>query len=378
MFCNTDRIQGQRNTRDINWNRRKAGGKPFSLGERKRFLSDTKKFTQTSTPNLNKLQQRLGVGNRSIVRPNFIAPDIKPRDPVDFDKMRAVNVAQFGTKVQLSDATIDKLIKFQAPDERDVKWINEKARLVRAGMPNAMPFGRKQRMISKTVNFGMASLTFSEKMAEIKSAVQQGIANSLETRRLLGVRITEVLESGKATSRDILDLKTAIDALNVPAEWNKVFTHQLWTVRQMRDEMYSSIMLYTLSNIGERDINNPVMDARSGRSVPISAPKFSRIARGSKASGNVVYDVQTRTIYDALQVLDDVESGMDAGFLDDLNFKEHNTLGDALRGDFRKQETLQQLRTRLEKAGSIETFEKVGEPEEEEEEVKEGEVSFEL
>ena len=54
MFCNTNRITGQRDVMDINWNRNKSGGKPFSLGERKTFLSDTTKFKQKSMPTLIK------------------------------------------------------------------------------------------------------------------------------------------------------------------------------------------------------------------------------------------------------------------------------------------------------------------------------------
>ena len=49
---------------------------------------------------------------------------------VDFDRLQAIDIELEGSKVQLSDKSIDEIFKIQIPDPTDVKWIAEKTRRV--------------------------------------------------------------------------------------------------------------------------------------------------------------------------------------------------------------------------------------------------------
>ena len=95
-----------------------------------------------------------GLGNYHMVRENFIAPPIKPRMAVDFDKLNAQSLAADGIKVQLGDKTIEQLFKTYVRDKTYVEWITEYNRRKAAGetaqqlIDNPL-FEREQRKVSK-------------------------------------------------------------------------------------------------------------------------------------------------------------------------------------------------------------------------------------
>jgi hypothetical protein len=304
----------------ITWDKRKPGT-VFSL-ERPSFKSNISSFEQSRTPSTNSIMnKRVGVGNRTLKRQNFLAPDIMPRMAGEFDKIKAHSIAQFGTKVSLSDETIDKLIRFQSPDPRDFEWLREKARLIAAGNLNALPLGRTQREISKTVNFGKANLNLEDRLSAISSAVEQGISETLQNRVLLGAEIARVLENVDATSEDLNRLRIAVGTLKISKDWKKAgFAHQLWSVRQLiESNNLSGILLYTLSNIPPgKSAENIVKDRRGKVNAQMSLSTFIKIIKKSKKSGKVVFNVEDRSISTPQQIMESVLGGTDGGFLDDI------------------------------------------------------------
>ena len=118
--------------------------------------------------------ERTGIGNRTIIRPNFISPPIKGREVLNFEKLQATDIEQSGIKVQLGDKTIEKLFKVYINDPTDVKWIEEKNRRLQAGeteeeIERNPPQGRPQRKVSKMTNFGAQGLSIQDKIEQLKS-----------------------------------------------------------------------------------------------------------------------------------------------------------------------------------------------------------------
>ena len=106
------------------------------------------------------------MGNRTIIRQNFDAVEIKPRAVPDFDGIRAIDIENNGTTIQLSDKTLGELFTSKVPDHTDLQWITEKNRIVAILTAQGMskqeieheldinkPLGREQRKIKSTSNF---------------------------------------------------------------------------------------------------------------------------------------------------------------------------------------------------------------------------------
>jgi hypothetical protein len=322
-------------THTSNANRKAGKTTTFSGEQRPSFLAGVNVLNKIA-PQIKISSIRKGMGNRYTVRPRFIAPPIEARSTLDFDKMKALSVEQLGTKVSLSDATLKKLIQFQAPDPTDMEWIRERARLNTLGRPGAMPLGRIQRMRTKTINFGEATLGLTERISSIQSALVNGIASNRIGQQMLGEEIAKVLKSPELVNRDIIDLGKPVKELKIPGNWKDAgFEHQLWTTRQIGEPgMYSQIMLFILSNIPKgRTISRPVLDARGVDSVqnalPITAEQFSKILQ-SKGNNNV-FDLESRTLFEASEIISAIrDQGFDDGYLDGLNYGADDVLFDAI------------------------------------------------
>jgi hypothetical protein len=106
---------------------------------------------------------------------------------------------------------------------------------------------------------------------------------------------------------------------------------------------------------------------RGAKSAPMSISSFITVIRGAKGSGNTVYDLETRMLYNADEAIELIMSGEDAGVLDGINFKENPSIVDYLTGAFGKRKlTLRELRAKLEADGTLEEFSKPSGEEEEE------------
>jgi hypothetical protein len=86
-----------------NFNPPESAKNQFKI-DRKAFMAGSElKMNDLNTSNnsIDKINRRIGQGNREIVRPSFMAPTIHARLPIDFDKLQAMDIAEFGAKVQL-------------------------------------------------------------------------------------------------------------------------------------------------------------------------------------------------------------------------------------------------------------------------------------
>jgi hypothetical protein len=89
------------------------------------FISGLNMIQQTDDVAHLKKLTRVGIGNRDMTRNNFISPAIRGRDILNFDALAAQDIATAGIKVQLSDSSLDRLLKISVPDKTDVEWITE-------------------------------------------------------------------------------------------------------------------------------------------------------------------------------------------------------------------------------------------------------------
>ena len=189
-------------------------------------------------PNLRRNRRR-GIGNYEIKRPNFITSAIKPRQHTDFDKLQAMDIANDGAKVQLSDKTIEKLLMVDIPDPTDLQWIAERDRLVAqyqaAGMTPIQierelnvnkPLNREQRTIKANRNIGQAVLSMSQKLYNLEKKVDEGRAESRSQQAQIIGQFALVLADTKSiaglSNIQLNKLGEVLSRLNVPSEYKKL------------------------------------------------------------------------------------------------------------------------------------------------------------
>lgn len=271
--CATEKCNGNTNWLNyegVTFNKTRVN-EPWAL-ERGAFRAGSN-YIQKTTPQLP-VNNRIGNGNYNLSRPAFLAPDILPRDPLDFEKISALNLAQFGAKVQLSEKTLNDLLGVVIPDPSDRSWLDEKNRRIRLGeteeqLERNPPLGRPQRTIKKRINFGEAKLGLQASINAIKTAVDAGRAETIEQKRLLGLEIARVFSSTenirKLTGRNMSELKQAIDRLKVPNSYlANGFKHRIFSFREFVEQQ-GLITLFLLSDLNIPDLNTPIkVEARGG------------------------------------------------------------------------------------------------------------------
>ncbi len=298
-------------------------GKPFALN-RPAYRSDTTTIDKMGRVHLPK-NDRSGIGNRTIIRPNFIAPPIKGREIIPFEKLQAVDIEQSGQKVQLGDKTIEKLFKVYINDPTDVKWIEEKNRRLQAGeteedIERNPPMGRPQRKVAKMTNFGAMGLSVQDKIEQLKSAIDQGHSESKTDMANVIAQTAQVLnnmaELRNLTNRGYNELRQLINRLNIPKHWKGMgFEHRIWSLNQYREDA-GMLNLFLLSNV--KDINKPlvIMDANgnvTGKTNLVNMPQNL----GKTANRPERYlDLQQRAIIPLALAVRLANNGIDDGQLD--------------------------------------------------------------
>jgi DNA segregation ATPase FtsK/SpoIIIE-like protein len=181
--------------------------------------------------------KRAGLGNYDITRHNFNAPEIQPRMALDFDKIQAIDIENFGSKIQLSEKTIEELFHTRIPDNQDTQWLREKARLIvvyqargltpqqiELELNNNKPLGREQRTIKSHQNIGQSALSMADKLYEIKQEIEEGRAESRTQQAILTGQLSLVLNDITAlsnlTQSQVINMTVIISRLNLPT------THQ--------------------------------------------------------------------------------------------------------------------------------------------------------
>jgi len=219
-------------------------------------------------PNLRPNQRR-GLGNRNMERNNFLSPNIKGREVIDFERLEALDVEQAGIKVQLGDKTLEQLFKIQIDDPSDIAWIQEKERRLRAGETEAqirekLPLGRPQRKISKMTNFGEQSLSVDDKLELLKTAALQGSADNKNSMARLIASTASILsdvDSLKSiTSTGYADLKQLVSRMFIKKNWAEAgFKQRIWSYEEYRRES-GLINLFLLSNIEVSNVDGRTLE----------------------------------------------------------------------------------------------------------------------
>lgn len=147
------------------------------------------------------------VGNRR----GFIAPEILARI-VDFDALQVLNLNEEGQKVTLSDKSLKDLLEIKVPDPKDDTYVAE---------------GRPQRKISKTVNLADATLTLSDKMNAIATAMTTGNTDTLSGVQALRTAVENIYASASGEYRSVMRnvpvgalavFKEALKQIQLPAQ----------------------------------------------------------------------------------------------------------------------------------------------------------------
>jgi hypothetical protein len=307
------------------------GGQAFSF-RRPAFRAgaiDEPTSVQALKPN-----SREGLGNRDITRPNFIAPPVKGREALNFERLQAQDISEGGIKVQLGDKTIEKLFKVQVDDPSDIAWIEEKTRRIAGGETEAQinarpPFGRPQRKISQMKNFGAQGLGINDNIEMLKGAVNQGNADNRTEMAQMIANTAGILGNlgnlRNITQAGMNNLRQVIGRMFVPKHWRAMgFTHRFFTVHQYRQQA-GLINLYILSNLSDlpdgRTFDEPLISYNaggniSGRSSIIQVVN-SLQARGppnNRVAGRYL-DLQLKAIVPLAVVVPLVNAGADGGQL---------------------------------------------------------------
>lgn len=319
-------------------------GQPFSIA-RPAFKSGTPPgeehpFVKSSDVPRLRGNDRDGMGNKRIVRNNFIAPEIRGREVLSFERLQATDIETGGVKVQLGDKTIEKLFKVQVPDPTDREWLAEQtARLARGESLEDIkanpPFGRPQRTINKMVNFGAQGLSTDDKIESIKAAVEQGNADN---RNEMGQIIaqTALLLGNLGNLRNITqtgmnNLSQALRRMFVPKHWKAMgFTHRIFSLDQYREQA-GLINLFILSNLSDlpegRTFEEPLISYDDQGNV-VGRTDFvnmvqnltsRRLGVGGRRRPGRYLDLQTKAIIPLNVAINLVNGGVDNGQLNGQN-----------------------------------------------------------
>jgi len=207
-------------------------GPIFSI-QRPSFLLGALYKQEKQADGIDNINKRNGLGNFDIERNNFDASKIKPRLPIDFEKLQAIDIETQGAKIQLSQKTLDELFKVKVPDITDTQWIDEKNRMVATYTAQGMtqeqierelqinkPLGREQRTTTKTQNIAQSSLSTNDKLNEIKQEVEAGRAEGRTQQAALLGQLALILADTNAIDRltqlQLNNLSLTLMRLNIP------------------------------------------------------------------------------------------------------------------------------------------------------------------
>lgn len=177
------------------------------------------------------VNERRGIGNRTIIRPGFKQEDQIPRI-VNFDKFQTLDIDNAGT-VELGEKTLKKLLEVKIPDDTDKEWLAEKARLttiyeakgmskeeIKQELETNKPLGRDQRYKTEKSSIGDARLSFSNKLSELRDEVRTGNTLSQAERATLAGQLAKIMNSTKSlaglTTADIKNIAAILSKIKIP------------------------------------------------------------------------------------------------------------------------------------------------------------------
>lgn len=285
--------------------------------------------------------KRSGLGNNLIIRPNFAAPSVPPRQVVDY-LLQAKLESQQGMKVTLGDSTFTKLFEITVGDPLDVEWIAEYNRRKALGEKDEFlkinpPLGRPQRVMKKMVNFAEAtnlaninssSLSITEQLKTIEASLTAS-ASSTEVKDALA-KIFAILGNTDTLTADNNKLLTKIlnSSSNIPTKaklWFGADSPRFMSFRQY-NENTGLVKAYLLKKPLEAP--DKLVYGKSGNAVALSTGiNDMRVEReGYTGQGllpfpvnNFYLDVETKMIVNRDFVVTQVIRGVDNGQIDGQN-----------------------------------------------------------
>ena len=185
------------------------------------------------------------MGNRRIVRPEFEAPPIKARLPLEFDKLQLLSIQEAGENLKYTDGKLGYKTTIQIPDITDFEWIRESTRLRReltarftaAGFPaqeiSSMvtrelqinkPLGREQRTISSSTDDVANSDKISTKNKLIR--IIQGRAESRDGQVAITAQLVQIFQDTTAlntmSNLQLRGLGQALARIGVPTNYKRL------------------------------------------------------------------------------------------------------------------------------------------------------------
>ncbi len=274
--------------------------------------------------------KRGGIGNNLIIRENFLAPSVNPRTAYDFELQDQIKRQQEGTTVKFGDKTLQDMFRIVTVDPTDTLWLNEyQRRLANGESKEALaidpPFGRKQRPLTKNVNFGEAStqsgLDINEKLDLIRQTVINGPAYN-QPQAIADIML--LLDDYNKLSRENLETmqKVLIKTGTITAP--KIYFglagyHRYWSIDQVNLSR-SKILMYLLVNNKSKDQKRPIFYNGNYINFTQATDLMSYQYEVFDSSGNRLpngnqnyLDIETLQVVDRDFVVKAVNAGEDAG-----------------------------------------------------------------
>ena len=293
-------------------------GKIFEI-KRPAFKAGIQK-TKQSNPHFESI--RTGTGNYNIQRNNFLAPGIKGREVIDFEKLQLQDIESAGIKVQLGDKTLQQLFGIQVKDPTDKAWLDEYNRRKTAGESdeqiNAMPpFGRPQRKVNKNVNFASQGLALDDRLELLKTAMSSNhIENQAELAKI-STSVALILGDQKTlealTTNNLDEIRNIANRLNIPKDYVSAgFNERLVSWEQYQKNM-GVINMFLLNVAPKNRLNYPVKNEAGDKYI-----KITSILGTLKGKGGRYLDLLERQIISQDRAKELADAGIDNGTLNDI------------------------------------------------------------
>lgn len=288
-------------------------GKTFQIkrpGFKKQYEPDFKKPSYAEK--IDDINQRRGnvYGNHEIRRPGSLAEAPLPRMTVDFNKLQALDLQNFGAKVQLSDKTIKQIFNIEVPDPLDKNWLDEKNRIVTNLKAKGFsdqdilnhleankPLGRSQRTISKKGNIGNSILSLSNKLSELLEELRQGRGSSQTQRATLIAQLAlslddtqEITRLSKEGNEKLVDV---LNGLKIPSDPKIIGLNKRFIGKSDYESSKKGLINTHILNKASEEGSNiiePVFD-NLGRSISLEELEI-KLAQGG------VLDLANNTVLD--------------------------------------------------------------------------------
>ena len=299
--------------------------------DRPAFKANTVTINDPIKPfDMSTLNRRSGIGNNTILRQNFLAPDPAPRSAYDFELQDKIRRQQEGLTVKLGDKTLSDLFKVVTVDPDDKEWLAEYNRRLGAGetkeqLKNNPPFGRPQRPLTKMVNFAEASSQSALNVSDKLDLISASLTSTSDSAKLADImllidKIDTFTQENYITMTEILRKTNAIPSAPELFFGSSGY-HRFWSIDQYRASE-PKLMMYILTNSKTGDPTKPIISI-SG--IPITRQELVMVLTPKRdvydsdgnilsINGNNAYlDINNLRVVDRDFVVNAVNGGADSG-----------------------------------------------------------------